>query len=50
MRVLLISANREMLPDPVAPIGLAYVAAAIKRQGTMFLYLTYAFLMLLKAP
>ena len=33
MRVLLISANREMLPDPVAPIGLAYVAAAIKKAG-----------------
>ena len=33
MKVLLISANREMLPDPVAPIGLAYVAAAIKKAG-----------------
>ncbi|MFZ3065092.1 MAG: lipid biosynthesis B12-binding/radical SAM protein [Nitrospirota bacterium] len=33
MRVLLISANREMLPDPVTPIGLAYVAAAIKKAG-----------------
>ena len=33
MRVLLISANKEILPDPVAPIGLAYVAAAIKKAG-----------------
>jgi radical SAM superfamily enzyme YgiQ (UPF0313 family) len=29
MRVLLISANRERLPDPIFPLGLAYVAAAI---------------------
>lgn len=33
MKVLLISANREMLPDPVAPIGLAYVAAALRDRG-----------------
>jgi radical SAM superfamily enzyme YgiQ (UPF0313 family) len=27
MKVLLVSANKEMLPDPVAPLGLAYIAA-----------------------
>jgi radical SAM superfamily enzyme YgiQ (UPF0313 family) len=30
MRVLLISANREQLPSPVVPLGLLYVAAAIR--------------------
>jgi len=30
MRVLLISANMEKLPDPVAPLGLAYLAATLK--------------------
>jgi len=29
MKILLISANKEMLPDPVAPLGLAYLAAAL---------------------
>lgn len=33
MRILLISTNREMLPDPVAPLGAAYVAAALTRAG-----------------
>ena len=33
MRVLLISPNREHLPDPAFPLGLAYVAAALKRHG-----------------
>jgi len=31
--VLLISANTEKLPDPVYPIGAAYVAAAAERHG-----------------
>jgi radical SAM superfamily enzyme YgiQ (UPF0313 family) len=29
MRILLISPNREMLPDPVFPLGLAYLSAAL---------------------
>jgi len=33
LRVLLISANTEKLPDPVFPIGLAYVAAATAARG-----------------
>jgi radical SAM superfamily enzyme YgiQ (UPF0313 family) len=33
MRVLLISANRERIPDPVFPLGLAYVAAAARAAG-----------------
>lgn len=30
MRVLLISPNIEMLPDPVAPLGLAFLSSALK--------------------
>lgn len=30
MRILLISPNMEMLPDPVFPLGLAYVSAALQ--------------------
>lgn len=30
MRVLLVSANREKLPQPVIPLGVLYVAAALK--------------------
>lgn len=33
LRVLLISANTEKIPDPVFPIGAAYVAAAAERHG-----------------
>jgi radical SAM superfamily enzyme YgiQ (UPF0313 family) len=33
MKVLLISPNAEFLPDPIFPLGLAYIAAALKRQG-----------------
>jgi len=33
MRVLIISVNRERLPDPVAPLGAAYVASAVKEAG-----------------
>lgn len=31
MRILLISPNTEMLPDPVFPLGLAYVSAALQK-------------------
>lgn len=30
MRVLLVSANREQLPSPVVPLGVLYVAAAVR--------------------
>ena len=33
MRVLLISANTEKLPDPVFPIGAAYIAAVAAEHG-----------------
>ena len=33
LRVLLISANTEMLPDPVFPIGAAWMAAVAERAG-----------------
>ena len=33
MRILLISANRERMPYPVAPLGLAYIAGALREQG-----------------
>ncbi len=33
MRILLISANREMSPYPVAPLGLAYIASVLKEDG-----------------
>ncbi len=33
MRVLLVSANREQIPDPIFPLGLAYIAAATRNRG-----------------
>lgn len=33
MRVMLVSANREQIPDPIFPLGLAYIAAAIRNCG-----------------
>lgn len=33
MRVLLVSPNREHLPDPVFPLGLSYIASALKHHG-----------------
>jgi radical SAM superfamily enzyme YgiQ (UPF0313 family) len=33
MRVLLIATNRESLPDPVFPLGVAYVAGALEAAG-----------------
>lgn len=35
MRVLLVSPNKEQLPDPVFPLGLAYIASALIREGHM---------------
>ena len=33
MKILIISANQELEPYPVAPIGAAYIAAALKKEG-----------------
>src|SRR5437870_13405193 len=33
MRVLLVSANQERSPDPVAPLGVCYVATAAAEAG-----------------
>jgi len=33
VRVLLVSANRERIPDPIFPLGLAYIAAATRNAG-----------------
>lgn len=33
MKVLLISPNREQLPDPVFPLGLAYVASSLRQRN-----------------
>ncbi len=43
MKVLLISPNIEFLPDPVFPIGLAYIAGALKANQTPFRVLDLCF-------
>src|SRR3972149_11794132 len=43
MRVLLISANVEKLPDPVAPLGLAGLSSALKGRGHDVLCLDLCF-------
>lgn len=32
-RVLIIAANQERMPDPIPPIGAAYIAAAVRKAG-----------------
>lgn len=43
LKVLLISPNVEFLPDPVFPIGLAYIAGALKQNGIPFRVLDLCF-------
>lgn len=43
MKVLLVSPNIETLPDPVFPIGLAYIAAALKKNHTPYQVLDLCF-------
>ena len=33
MKILLISVNRERMPFPVFPLGLAYIAMALRKEG-----------------
>lgn len=44
MKVLIVSANRELVPDPVFPLGAAYVASAARNSGneTQFLDMCFA--------
>lgn len=43
MKLLLISANREPFPDPVFPLGLAYIAESVRRFGHQIRILDLAF-------
>ena len=43
MKLLLISPNNEYLPDPIFPLGLAYIAAALKRRGVDYQILDLCF-------
>jgi radical SAM superfamily enzyme YgiQ (UPF0313 family) len=43
MKVLLISPNIETLPDPVSPIGLAYITAALKQHNIRYQVLDLCF-------
>ncbi|HDL08088.1 MAG TPA: B12-binding domain-containing radical SAM protein, partial [Desulfobacteraceae bacterium] len=43
MKVLLISPNIESLPDPVFPIGLAYITTALKKNRTEYQALDLCF-------
>jgi radical SAM superfamily enzyme YgiQ (UPF0313 family) len=43
MRILLISPNIEMLPDPVAPLGLAFLSASLKSAGHRVRFLDLCF-------
>ena len=43
MKVLLLSPNIEFLPDPIFPLGLAYMAAALKNRGDGYQILDLCF-------
>ena len=43
MKVLLISPNIEFLPDPIFPLGLAYIGAALKNRGDDYQILDLCF-------
>jgi len=43
LKLLLVSANREPFPDPVFPLGLAYVAQAVRLEGHSVRVLDLAF-------
>jgi len=49
MNVLLISPNIEFLPDPIFPLGLAYIAAALKNRGDDYQILDLCFVQDIKA-
>lgn len=43
LKLLLVSANREPFPDPVFPLGLAYIAQAVRKEGHSVRILDLAF-------
>ena len=49
MKVLLISPNIEFLPDPIFPLGLAYIAAALRNRGDDYQILDLCFVGDIKA-
>jgi len=48
MKVLLVSPNVESLPDPVFPIGLAYIAAGLKKTESVIRSWIYVLFMTMK--
>ena len=44
MKVLLVSPNIEILPDPVFPLGLAYIASALRQHGISYKILDLCFI------
>ena len=43
MKVLLVSPNVESLPDPVFPLGLAYITAALEKNRIQYQVLDLCF-------